>query len=505
MFGFAAAVMGLSTMEAVARGTDWSWLRPEVIKVPLWLGLFIPLSPGFAVLFLAGASLWIAWALRNPASRYLPVLPTLAAVAVAVWIAGILGPLQETPAEQTVTGPGRYEIVTASIMIFAGPLLLFALLLWIRWFPMAFRVVPLMLHMTLLLFHYTGVLPGPSLSALLTGTASRTAALEAAQGVSLLYSPEGSGAGAAFRFLRKMVVTGDRIYVNYGPTCGVYEIQRDQGSARRMLIPGTMRDIALAPNGESLYGLNWFRGELLAVDLDSLSIRCSMDLFAQGLRTPFHMILDGDRMFVSNVTFPIVAELARTDPWDRCAFRLERSTDLRRAGYLPFSDGVYGMYLDRTTSRLYVIAGFVENRNVSSVVEIDVETFAILGSVNLTAGNPIFPLRDRRNVLVPSHYTRELHEVSLDRMEIVRTLRTAPNIVSLEHDAGRGLFYALSRAAGELLVIDDASGETVRRLRVGQKPQPLWFDPEEDQLLIGSSLGILKIQLKTFLGTLLPG
>jgi len=505
LFAFSAAVTVLSTVEAVSKGTDWSWLRPEVIKVPLWLGLFIPLSPVFTALFVAGVSLWIVWALQNPKSRYLPILPTLAAVALSGWIIYILAPFQEVPAGETILTPGRQNVVPASIAMFAGPMVLFALLLWARWFPMAFRVVPLMFHMTLMLFHYTGVLPGPSLSAVLSGKASPAAAVEDTRGVSILYPPAGSDRDPAFLFLRKMVVTGERTYVNYGPTCGLYEIRRDTGEARRLLIPGTMRDIALTPDGRSLYGLNWYMGYLLSMDLASFSIQCSMDLFANGLRTPYHMILDGERLFISNVTPPMVAELARTGPWDRCAFRMERSMDLHRTGYLPFSDGVYGMYLDRSSNRLYAIAGFMEDGNVSSLVEIDVETLTIRRSLDLTASDPIFPLQNRHSVLVPSHYTRELHEVSLDRMEIVRTLRAGPNIVSLEHDPGRGLFYALSRAAGCLLVIDDASGETIRRMAVGQKPEPLWFDREADQLLIGSSLGILKIKLEPFLDADPPG
>ena len=137
---------------------------------------------------------------------------------------------------------------------------------------------------------------------------------------------------------------------------------------------------------------------------------------------------------------------------------------------------------------------------MGSMVEIDLTTFQITRSIELTTGNPIFPINGRDHVLIPSYYTSDLHEVSLITMEEVRTLVAEPNVVSLEHDERRGLFYALCHAPGLLLVIEDESGKTIKNVPVGAKPEPIWLDRESDQLFLGSGLGILQIDLKTFLG-----
>ena len=158
------------------------------------------------------------------------------------------------------------------------------------------------------------------------------------------------------------------------------------------------------------------------------------------------------------------------------------------------------MYLDRKNDRLYVIVGYMEDRNISAMVEIDLDTFRIARDIRLTAGNPIFPIEGRNNVLVPSYFTAEIHEVSLIDMTEVRTIKAGPNVVSLEHDRHRGLFYALCRAPGLLQIIEDERGEVIKEVAVGAKPEPLWFDRQVDQLFIGSGQGILQLDLKIFLG-----
>ena len=79
-------------------------------------------------------------------------------------------------------------------------------------------------------------------------------------------------------------------------------------------------------------------------------------------------------------------------------------------------------------------------------------------------------------------------------------MRSIPNILSMVYDRKRGLFYGLSRGSGMLAVIKDSTGETIKTAPVGAKPDPLWFDLDADKLILGSSLGILEIDLKRFLG-----
>jgi hypothetical protein len=50
-----------------------------------------------------------------------------------------------------------------------------------------------------------------------------------------------------------------------------------------------------------------------------------------------------------------------------------------------------------------------------------------------------------------------------------------------------------------LLVIDDASGDVLKRTPVGAKPEPITYDRDGDLLFIGGKSGILEIDLPVYL------
>ena len=495
---FAALLTWLSSIEPSAKGEDYSWLRPEMIKVPLWLGMFIPMSPIFTAVCVAVLGVLMGLAIIKPGHRLLRLIPTGVALILCYLVLKVflptLGPLGD-PA----TSPPRTNALVLYLLFFAGPSILFSLLFWIRWFGSAFRLAPLVFHMTMIFMNYIGLLPAHSVWDVVPLATENYPYVKSLPGVSLIYPPPGTDADSSFLFLRKMILTPRTIYVNYGPTCGLLAIDRKSGSGRQLLIPGLMRDLQLAPDGKKLWGLNWLNGDFLVIDPDTLTVSCVCDLFNINLTTPYNFIADGDRMFMTNVTHPIVAQLSWHDPADACSLKKDRTLDLHQIGFTKFTDGAFGMFLDRPRRRLYVSVGLVTDANLSSMAEIDVDTFQVTRDVKLTGGNPIFPLENRHHVLVPSYYNADLHEVSLDDMRIVRTIKAGPNVVSFVQDSGRGLFYVLCRAPGTLQVIEDATGRIVMEVPVGPKPEPIWLDRESDQLYLASGIGVLKIDLKIFL------
>ena len=496
---FAVVVTAISNVETPEKGNDWSWLRPEMIKFPWWLRMFIPLCPLYTGCFIALVSSLIWLAILAPKHWALRILP-MGATLVLIWkISSAFAPFGGVSLDPNFEGP-REDLLLANLIMFAGPSVVFSILMWIRWYTMAFRAVPLMFHMSLIILNYIGILPVHSIYDVLPIATERGLETKNVPGVSVLYSPPGTDVDASFLFLRKLVLTNDKIFVNYGPTCGMYGIDRRNHGARKVSVPGLMRDICESPDKERIWGLNWMRGDFLVFDKDTLAITCSQDLFKVGMTTPYNMLVDGDRMFMSNVTYPIVAEFVWQDKDNPCTLRMVRSLDFFRTGFTKFTDAAFGMHLDRNRNRLYVIVALIEGRYLGAMVEIDLETFQMTRSIKLTTGNPIFPIHGRDHVLIPSYYTSEIHEVSLITMEEVRTLRSEPNVVSMEHDERRGLFYGLCRAPGLLVVIDDQSGKTIKKVPVGAKPEPIWLDRASDQLFVGSGLGILQIDLKVFLG-----
>jgi hypothetical protein len=110
----------------------------------------------------------------------------------------------------------------------------------------------------------------------------------------------------------------------------------------------------------------------------------------------------------------------------------------------------------------------------------------------------LVPVHGRETLLIPSYYGDLIFEVSLPQLALVRTIRATPTISAIEQDEKRGLFYAISRTSGELLVIDDRRGEVINRFAVGAKPEAMRLDAAADQLFLGSAAGIFRVDLARF-------
>ena len=217
-----------------------------------------------------------------------------------------------------------------------------------------------------------------------------------------------------------------------------------------------------------------------------------------GLRTPWDFVVQGDRMFVSNVTPPVIAELAMDRPGQGCPLTLRRMIDFHENGYTGFTDGVFALHLDAARGRLYALVGMLEGTSDMGFLEIDPDSFQVLRELRLPAGMKLEPVEGRGTVLLPNYWGRELYEVSLADMKVVRTLDGVPNVMGMVYDPRRRLIFALSRAGGEMAVLDYASGSTLRTLAVGAKPEAIWLDPGTSRLFVGSSLGILEFDIDAF-------
>lgn len=496
---FAVFVTALSNIETSQKGIDGSWLRPEMVKTPLWLKLFVPLSPWYMWLCVALVSVIIWKAIRNPRSWMIRLLALGAVFFLILKIIVVLAPSAGSPLTPTDSW-FRTKLYPFYIAYFAGPSILFAILLWRHRFSLAFRTVPLAFHMSLIAFNYLGALPVQSIYDVIPIKAEAGFETKIIPGVTMIYPPPGANADGSFVFLRKMLLTPTKIFVNYGPTCGLYSIDRSSRFTRRIDLDGLMRDLQPARNGQSMMGLNWMTGDFIAIDMENLEVQCRKDLFPDKLTTPWLFARHEDRLFISNVTPPIVAEYGWPDPEKPCGMYKKHSLDFHEIGFTPFTDGVYGIHVEPEWSRLYAVVGLLEDRFILALVEIDLETFKPLRDIRLRAGTAVFPINGRKSLLVPSYYTSELHEIDLTSMTLVRTIHTDPNIVSLVHDTRRGLFYAVARASGHLQVISDREGRVLRTIPIGTKPEPLALDENTDQLYVGSSLGIIEIDLPKFLG-----
>lgn len=491
---FAVTVTKLAAMKTVDKGGDFSWLRIEIVKVPLWLTMFFKTCPGTASLMLA-VILLCAWRmLAAPRSLWIRAVPLLILVTFWFYVHSVFGSFPNHEGK-----PGLYTVM------FCGPLAAFAVLFASGALASALRTVPLVMHMGLIGLSYVGLSPmhaaAPQFETV--ATAPGATPLTNAYGVTRLFPHDAKDLTPAMVFLRKMVLTPDNIYVSFGPTCGIYKIQRRSGEVLEANFRGLVRDMGFSPDGRSLWGVNQMTGDLMAIDPDSLRVQCVADMFRLGLAVPWGFTVDKDtaKVFLSNVTLPIVAELSVQMQGPTCSVHIDRSIDFHRNGYTKFTDGAFGHYLDRAHDRLYVLVGMLEGRFEMGLVEVELSTFRVLRDLRLPAGAAIIAVHGQHTALLPSYYDDFVYEVDLTTMRILRRVRAAPTIIDIEQDDKRGLYYATSRTAGELLVIDAKRFEVVRRYAVGAKPEALGLDTAADQLFVGGSKGIFRIDLKRFLAS----
>ena len=91
-------------------------------------------------------------------------------------------------------------------------------------------------------------------------------------------------------------------------------------------------------------------------------------------------------------------------------------------------------------------------------------------------------------------------EVRREGLEVIREIEADPRSFKIAFDARRRLIYTASRITGTVRVIDYATGETLHRLPVGAKSEPLDYDAKQDVLYTGGASGIVRIDLAELLG-----
>lgn len=471
------------------KGGDFSWLRVEVVKVPLWLGMLIKACPGFTVLFVVTAA-FLAWRMVvAPRSKLVRLVPAFASI--AFWWA----------IHHTFSAFPHAEEEIPFEIFFCGPLVGFSVLLGFGATVPAFRLLPLVLHTALIGLSYLGIIPVHRLAREFVTTPAAGGGPPVANrfGVTRLFPPGDEQPGAPFTFLRKMVLSSERAFVSFGPTCGIYSVDREMGALRELTTSGLVRDMNWSPDGRYLWATDWTLGDFIAVDPDTMRSHCAVDVFHQGLATPWNFVVAGDKVYASNVSMPIVAELSVELDGDACRVTVDRQIDFHATGYTRFTDGAFGLYVDRARNRLYVVVAMLDARYEVGLVEVDLSSFTVVRDLRLRAGGMVIvPVNGRETILIPSYYGDLIYEISLPQMALVRTIRATPTITVIEQDDRRGLFYATSRTSGELLIIDDARGEVIRTFAVGAKPEAMRLDAATDQLFLGSARGIFRIDLARF-------
>jgi hypothetical protein len=384
---------------------------------------------------------------------------------------------------------------------FASPLLLICIAGLAGWFRLAFRAVPLALHVLMIGLSYVGALPIHAWGDLLPGSDAAARAVARIPGARLAYRPNAVESRRDFRFPRELLRFGDELVLAAGPMgyTEILAVSPDAAQQRREVVfPGLIRDLAPSADGAAIFATNWDFSELNVLNSGTLAADCRVSLKPDKLDTPWNIMAVGDRLYMTNVTLPLFAEYAISPSNVGCGATLSRVIDFHQMGFTPFTDGAYGLDVDPARGTALVTVGMLDGRYLLALVKIGLDDFRIRRELRFPSGVVIAPVTGTRRVLLPSYYYPVIFEVDLDAWSVVRRIRSAPNIFHLAYDPARRLIYAVSRAAGVLQAIDYDTGKLLREDPIGNKADPLLLDG--DRLWIASRLGIIEIDLAQYAG-----
>ena len=499
ILAFSLLIALLVPLDSIGRSIGLIGADREMITEAAWLTMFIPTAPFSFLMLFAPMSLLIGLAMRSPQSRFLRIFPFALLLLVIAQVLATYAPF-----ELFLLSPKPPVIPQAlfmpALLVFGLVPLLFAGLMNFGLFPSAFRLGPCLFHLVFFLFVTVGVVPVQSVYDPFPVKTEKGPATKMIPGVTVFYPPYGTTADDSFLFLDRMVLADRTLFLSYGPACGLYAIDLRTRGAQSLPLSGPLSDYHMAPDNRAVWGIDENSGSLLVADRDPFSVQCTVNLQSARLGRPTRLLVDGDIVYASGPDRPTLSRFVRSGPQDPCSLAENGTVDLSGAGALKVFGGAFFLHLDRAQNKLYALVDLKNSRRRMGLLEIDLQSLALERTALLPKGPRMAVAKGRDHVLIPTTYSGKVIEFSLSEMRVVRTIHAAPRISEIKHDKKRGLFYALCEASGKLLVINDDQGQVVRAIPVGLKARPMEYDETGDRLFVGSRLGILEIDLKTFLG-----
>ena len=500
--GFLIALQGV---QHVAKGVEFNFITTELVKLPFWIYLLATACPYFTTLFVVGAlGLTLGW-------RIAPTHPLIQrAPRYLVW-AFSLTVVYKLAFSYTGEGFGGFVSNASQALLY---LFIFAsapgALVWFArrgYLLLASRLIPSSWILVTLFLNYTGVVPLYGWGEL--AFVSDKDYIESNEGVRVIAEPPEGGLGRSFNFLRQIQRTPDRLFASYGPSCGILSVDLLTRKVDHLHIPGLFRDMQMLEDPHRLWAANWRQGDLILVDPVSFEIACTIDVFAQDIPKPYHMAWDGDTLYLTNLNPPRLFETKvsvstyKGGPWRggpaKCELEIVRMLDFHEIGYTPYQDAAHYSYLHKESGKIYVSIGVLEDTYLMGMPEVDINTWEVTGDIRLPAGG-IFFNEVTDTFILPSFYYGKMWEVRREDLSVIRELEADPRSFKIAFDPHRRLIYTASRITGTVRVIDYASGETLHRLPVGAKSEPLDYDEARDVLYTGGASGIVQIKLDELLG-----
>ncbi len=322
---------------------------------------------------------------------------------------------------------------------------------------------------------------------------------KAVPGLSVLYPPPGVVPEIPTEYLRDVFVDHDAnaLFATYGPTSGIIRLELASHVLTKHHTEGLFRHFRTWSGEPRLWTVDWLYSELLTFEKPNFALASKQPITDDVLIQPIDLEVLPEGFAIVSTEYPAVTL------FDRDTFAKKAQIDFYRTGLTRFRSGAWLINHDPVENRLFVEVGMLDLDDQFAIVKLDPATLAVVDELKLAAGGlTMVPLVEKRSLLLGDFYSHDLVEIGMSPLEVRRTLRTVLNCRSIAYDPKRDLIYAASFITGDLEVLRYADGSLVKRAYLGKKPSGFFLDQQggEDALYFGSSTGILRLDLPTFLG-----
>ena len=321
----------------------------------------------------------------------------------------------------------------------------------------------------------------------------------AVPGLEVLYPPPGVVPEIPTEYLRDVSVDHEAngLYATYGPTSGIIRLDLGSHVLTRHHTEGLFRHFRTWKGEPRLWTVDWLYSELLTFEKPGFGLVSKQPITDDVLIQPIDLEVLPEGYAIVSTEYPAVTL------FDRDTLAKKAQINFHETGLTKFRSGAWLINHDPVANELYVEVGMLDLSDQFAIVKLDPATLAVKDTLKLAAGGlTMVPLPTKRSLLLGDFYSHDLVEIDMAPLKIRRAFKTVLNCRSVAYDPKRDLIYAASFITGDLEVLRYADGSLVKRAYVGKKPSGFYLDQEDgaDALYFGSSTGILKLDLATFLG-----
>lgn len=327
----------------------------------------------------------------------------------------------------------------------------------------------------------------------------------------LIYPKEGKKSAIALPFLRDLYVDTKRHYIftAYGPTSGIVRINI-KTSGINIIDTGTglVRYIWTDDQTPYLYAVDWVNADILIISKQPFKIQKRINIYDENFLIPMSFTVNKDKIFVVSTEYPMITEFDRKTVDANRRFihtnrehKWKRRIFFRELGITRFRSGVWKSALYKKGNKIFAEVGMIDTSDKFAIVRIDINKFKIDKVLYLSEGGlELLPIESKGTMFVTSFFSENLYEIDMNTMKLLRVFKGPLNCRNIVYDERRNLLYALGFAKGEVIIINYETGKQIKKILVGKKPSSMFFLQNLDELYIGSSWGVMKINLKSLLG-----